>query len=445
MSRRPHLPSPPRALRHRREVRSARLLAQRAVRDNLISVAGTVGRPVWLPSGDEVGRMVDIVARWDAASYPRVAGLVVRVGRRTAFVSIDQVDRVTQDGVTLKSARLSLADFERRDGEVALMGDVIDHQLVDVDGVRVVRAADLYLAPVAGELRLVGADVGVTTLLRRLGPARYRARPTPERVIDWAAIQPFGRPGSPLRLRDSNRELHRLQPAEVADLLEELGRPQRQELLAALDPEQAADALEEMEPSELEALLREAPTEQAAALLAVMEPDEAVDALRDLEPDDQADLLAAMPEPTAQQLVRLLAFPERTAGGIMNTNLVTVQQDATVEAVRQMLREQEGHRDDIDGVVVVDDDGCLIDDVGLFELFISHSTQSVGYLVEEPMPTTVGPDAPLSEVVDRFIEGRHSSILVVDDDQRPLGRIMADDVVDALRPERGKILGGILT
>ena len=445
MSRRPHLPSPPRALRRRREVRSRRLLAQRAVRENLISVAGTVGRPVWLPSADEVGRVTDVVARWDEASYPRVTGLVVRVGRRSAFVSIDQVERVTRDGVTLRSARLSLADFERRDGEVVLMGDVVDHQLVDVDGVRVVRAADLYLAPVAGLLRLVGADVGVSTLLRRLGPARYRSRPTPERVVDWAAIQPFGRPGSPLRLRDSNRALHRLQPAELADLLEELGRSQRQQLLAALEPEAAADALEEMAPKELEALLRDAPTEQSAALLAVMEPDEAVDALRDLDPEDQADLLAAMPEPTAEKLANLLRFPERTAGGAMNTNLVIVQQEASIDAIRQMLRDQEAHRDDIDGVVVVDEQGLLVDDVSLFELFVADLTQTVGELVGEPWPTTVGPDVTLSEVVDRFIEGRHSSILVVDGDQRPLGRIMADDVVDVLRPERGKILGGILT
>ena len=445
MSRRPRLPSPPQALRRRREVRSRRLLAERAVRDNLISVAGAVGRPVWLPSGAEVGRLADFVARWDAASYPLISGLVVRVGRRSAFVSVDQVERVTHSRVTLRSARLDLADFERREGEVVLMGDVVDHQLVDVDGVRVVRAADLYLAEVGGVLRLVGADVGVATLLRRLGPARYRTRPTPERVIDWAAIQPFGRPGSPLRLRDSNRALHRLHPAELADLLEELGRTQRQELLAALEPEAAADALEEMEPKELEALLREAPTEQAAALLAVMEPDEAVDALRDLEPEDQAELLAAMPEPTSHKLIQLLEFPERTAGGVMNTNLVALGSETHIATVRQLLRDQEAHRDDIDGVVVVDEQGRLVDDVSLFELFVADPAQALGELVGEPWPTTVRPDAVLREVVDRFVEGRHSSIVVIDEDQRPLGRIMADDVVDALRPERGRLLGGILT
>src|SRR5581483_8745896 len=107
--------------------------------------------------------------------------------------------------------------FERRPGEVMLGRDVLDHQLVDVDGVQVIRAADLYLAPVLGSIRLVGVDVSTSSLLRRLGPARWRSRPTPGRVIDWAAIQPFGGPG-PIRLRRTNQELHRLRPAELADL-----------------------------------------------------------------------------------------------------------------------------------------------------------------------------------------------------------------------------------
>ena len=121
-------------------------------------------------------------------------------------------------------------------------------------------------------------------------------------MIDWAAIQPFGRPGSPIRLREGNRALHRLRPSELADLLEELGRRERQELLAALEPETAADALEEMDPEELESLLRESGEEQAAALLAVMEPDEAVDALRDLEDEEREQLLEMMPEEKSKEL-----------------------------------------------------------------------------------------------------------------------------------------------
>ena len=273
----------------------------------------------------------------------------------------------------LQSARLDLADFERREGEVLLVEDVIDHQLVDVDGVRVIRAADLYVAKVGAMYRLVGVDVSMGTLLRRLGPTRWRTRPTPERVIDWAAIQPFGRPGSPIRLREGNRALHRLRPSELADLLEELGRRERQELLAALEPETAADALEEMDAEELESLLRESGEEQAAALLAVMEPDEAVDALRDLEEDERDQLLGMMPEEKAAELRKLLGYEERTAGGLMTSYLLIARRADTVADVRARLVDDADHQADLPGVLVVDNDGRLVDDISLFELLVADA------------------------------------------------------------------------
>lgn len=166
----------------------------------------------------------------------------------------------------LLSTLLDLRDFVPRDGEVALGRDVIDHQLVDVDGVRVVRASDLYLAPYGGAVRLVGVDVGMHTLLRRLGPARLQATPTPKRVVDWAAIQPLRTPGAPVRLADAHVGLRRLRAAELAGLLEDLGRAQRQGLLDALDPELAAEALEELNDDDRELPLREMPVAQAAGL-----------------------------------------------------------------------------------------------------------------------------------------------------------------------------------
>jgi CBS domain-containing protein/sporulation protein YlmC with PRC-barrel domain len=432
VSYRPPLPTPS-SLRRHRAARTQRLFTNRAVVDTLVSVAGLIGRPVINPSGAEVGRVRDVVARWDGAPYPPVTGLVVRVGRRQTFVHADQVAEISHGRVDLISARVVLEDFVRRDGELTLAADVIDHQLVDVDGVRVIRAADLYLARMAERYQLVGADVGLQTLLRRLGPARFRTRPTPDQVIDWAAIQPFAGHGT-LRLRRPNQELRRLHPAELADLLEELGRRERQQLLEVLDPDDAADALEEMEPAPLEALLRDAPTDQAASLLAGMEPDEAVDALRDLDHDARAELLAAMPGDTAAHLAGLLEYPEDQAGGFMTTNLVLVTEADTVSSVREALAGAAEHGADIDAVLVVDGDGRLIDDVRLFQLVVANPSQSVRDLVGAPWPVTVTTDASVEDVVRAFVDNRGSSVVVIDAEQRPIGRILADDVVDVLAP-----------
>jgi CBS domain-containing protein len=430
--------SPAGALRRRRRARSEQLLARRAVRESLVSLAGLVGRPVRHQGGAEIGKLVDVVARWDGVTrYPPMTGLVVRVARRLAFVPASQVENITHDAVMLRSARLDLQDFQRRPGEVALAKDVLDHQLVDVDGVQVIRAADLYLAPVAGRILLVGVDVSTASLLRRLGPSRWRTRPTPERVIDWASIQSFSDPETHVRLRVAHTGLRALRPGELADLLEDLGRDERQELLESLEPATAADALEEMEPGELEALLREAPPEQAAALIAAMEPDEAADALRGLVADERSELLEHMPPLTAQRLAVLLEYPVNTAGGIMTTNVVCVPAGETVATVRRRLAESQEHSADIDAVAVVDGDGGLLDDVPLFDLLLAPDDRRVGQLVAEHPCPSVAPDTPLDEVAQGLIDARRSSLLVVVDD-RPVGRILADDVIDAFVPDRGK-------
>jgi Mg/Co/Ni transporter MgtE len=317
--------------------------------------------------------------------------------------------------------------------------DVLDHQLVDVDGVQVIRAADLYLAEVLGSFRLVGVDVSNATLLRRLGPRRRRPSPTPERVIDWAAIQPFGdlREGG-MRLRASHDGLHRLRPGELADLLEDLRRSERQELLAALTPDEAADALEEMQPEDLAQLLRESEPARAAELVASMEPDEAADALRDLEEDHRHALLELMPAARAGSLRELLGYEEDRAGGFMTTTLVTARPQDPLEEVVARLAD---HDTDLDAVAVVDDEGRLVGDVPLLPLLLAlRSTPSapLSSVIPEDEPVTVGPEASIAEVAEQLVEARRLSLLVVDPAGRPLGRILADDVLDALVPGKGR-------
>jgi CBS domain-containing protein len=483
-----------------RRRRTRRILASRGVFDAIVSLAGIMGRPVRNQSGQEIGELVDVVARWsDGQTYPPITGLVVKVGRRLAFVDAHAIERIEHALVTLRSARLDLRDFSRRPGEVMLGRDVLDHQLVDVDGVQVIRAADLYLAEVLGQFRLVGVDVSTMTLLRRLGPRRGRPAPTPDRVIDWAAIQPFGEgggdggdgadtadgadaadvadaadaaggavgadgaegaaagtgsrraakraggtgPGSgpaTVRLRTSHDGLHRLRPGELADLLEDLRRGERQELLDVLSPDEAADALEEMQPDDLAQLLRESEPDRAAELVASMEPDEAADALRDLDADHRDELLDLMEPEMASTLRGLLGYREDTAGGFMTTTLVTAPLDETVEAVVDRLAELRRHDVDIDAVAVVDTDGSLLGDVLLLDLLLAlraDPTIELAALVDEDEPVTVTSDVSAGEVAEQLVEARRLSLLVVEDG-RPIGRILADDVLDALVPGKGR-------
>jgi len=404
----------------------------RFVTGHLISAAGLVGSIVRNQSGAEIGRVKDIVVRWDDAAYPQVTGLVIRVARRTAFLPAANIAEMTHSGVLLRSARLSLSDFERRDGEIQLIDDLLDHQLIDVSGVRVVRSSDLYLASIVGTYRLVGLDVGIQSLMRRLGPARLRRRPTPSRVIDWSTIQPISRPGEPIRLGRTRQALHRLRPAELADLVEELGSAQRQAFVSALDPEVAAEVLEEMEPEPLEDLLTDMPREQAASLLAAMAPDEASEALREMDEEDRDEVLEEMGHLVRNELVMLLAYDEDTAGSMMTTVIVTATLNTTVADAIAKLATFVEDRGDIDGVLIVDDSGRLIDDVSLFELLMADRDVTVGSLTGAPYPVTVHDKDHIDAVLERFVDSRGTSLVVLDEDGRPVGRILADDVIDAL-------------
>jgi CBS domain-containing protein len=427
--------------------RNSRLTTRRAVQQAIVSVASLVGAPVFNQAGQRVGKLVDLVARMHGQDrYPPLTGLLVHIGSRHSFLPIEGVENIAHQSVYLRTARLDLREFTRRPGEVLLAKDMLDHQVVDLDGRQVIRAADLYLAPVAGQFLLVGLDVSLNTLLRRLGPRRFRGLPTPERVIDWDAVAPFSGEltTSPpaVQLRSSDEQLRRMAPADLADLLEDLGRPARQDLLSRLEDDTAADALEEMDPDELEALLREARPEKAAALVAAMEPDEAVDALRDLSDNERAVILHNMTAEKADELSALLSYPEREAGGFMTTTLVQAGPDSTIGEVKRAVAALRQHRAEIDAVVICAEDGELLADLPLFDLVTHADDTAVGDVLAgdgHPGPLTVPPDASVADVADQLIRTRRSSLLVVDSPGKPLGRILADDVLDAILPERGRL------
>lgn len=413
-------------------------------RDRVISVAGLVRRPVRNPGGEVVGQVSDVVARWDTGEpHPPLAGLVVRVGSPRAFVPVGQLAQVRPDTVILTTARLTLREFAPREGEVCLARDILDRQLLDVDGVRVVRAADLYLAGGSDRIRLVGVDVGLATLLRRLGPARWRVRARPDAVIDWASVHSFGSVAvtessgrGAIRLDRHRNELNRLLPADLAALLEDLGRQERRELLDVVAPTAVADALESMHPDKQRQLLRETGPPRAAGLVALMEPDEAARALRGLDRQQRDRLLGAMFDDKADALRSVMAFDPNTAGGVMNTALVIASVTDTVEHVRILLRAKR-HVADLDAVVIVDELGQLVDDVSLEELLLAEVTAPLEELIGPPWPVWVTPNTPVRLVADRILDAHRLSAVVVDDQHHPIGRILADDVLQALLPGLG--------
>lgn len=264
------------------------LAARRAISGQMISLARLLGRSIRDTEGTRVARINDVVVRWDSgAAHPPVVGILVSAGKGLALVAARDL-KFELNGVRLRSTQLVVGPATRRQGDVALARDVLDRQLVDVAGVQVVRAADVYLANGIHGWELAGVDVGLWALLRRLLPVS-RSSPAPDRAIDWADLQAFvprfddtaladpGNPaasagvaGSSVQLASPAEDLHRLRVNDVATLLEGLNRPQQAQLAALADPSVVAAALRELDPAKLEGLLSELDDEDRLRLLAML-------------------------------------------------------------------------------------------------------------------------------------------------------------------------------
>ena len=407
------------------------VLERKNIRDALVSVAGLIGRPIRDETGRDIGKLVDIVVRHGETTYPPVSGLIVNVGNSTSFIDASSISKFTHDEIRLSSMKVNLEEYKRRPGESLLDADVLDHQIVDVNGLRVVRSSDLYLAPLDREIRVVGVDISFRSFVRRIFPGSLSRRPTPEHVVDWAAVASLADGTGVVRSSESRAALSQLRPADLADLIEDLAGREQSALIELLDPDLAADALEEMEDDELQGLLRGLPSQRAAELISRMEPDESAEVLRDLDVDHRESIFAEMDSKIAAQLRKLVSFDETLAGGIMTTHiLVTRETDTVGDALKLLVENRE--RDISDGVVVVDAKGKLLDHIQIIELVAAKSSAELSTLIGPPFPTAINSNTRLKEVIEEFANNRGSSIIVIDEKNKPVGRILADDLVDAL-------------
>ena len=245
--------------------------AQAYATTHVLHLSLVLGRPVSGRAGGKLGRVDDLVVRLGDAGYPPVTAALATVAGRSVFVPADSIAEIDEDGLRLTTDRLDLRPFERRPQEVLLAKDVLDRQLIDVDGARLRRANDIELARLEGWWRVVGVDVGPRGIIRRVVPRRYAERLAGEatRLLDWASVEPFTGHVPTVRLNVPHPKLVRLHPAQIADLVEAAATAEGEEILAAVhdDPELEADLFEELEDSRAGELLEDRPDEEIAAVL----------------------------------------------------------------------------------------------------------------------------------------------------------------------------------
>jgi CBS domain-containing protein len=405
----------------------------------MLYLSQAIGRPVLDADGEPVGKVDDlIVALGDR--YPPVTGLVMATDRRRIFLPWSSVARFDEAGARLSNDRIDITRFQQRPDEIRLRADLLDKQIVDIDGRKVVRVNDLRLDDVEGRLHLVAVDVGAAGLLRRLGIERgYRvlARnlrlPTPERYIDWEDVDPVETSVASIKLRVPHAGLTELHPADLAMIIDQLAPRDRAGVLAALDDEAAADAIEEMEPDTQVEVLEGLAPERAADILEEMSPDDAADLVADLSDETREELLALMERDEADELGGLLAYPEDTAGGMMTTEFVAVPAHLTAAQTIDRLRELEPDAETIYYVYVVDDEAHLVGVLSLRDLIVARPETTIAeVMIDDPVAVAV--DADHDDVASVVARYNLLAVPVVDAERHLVGIVTVDDAIDTILP-----------
>ena len=401
----------------------------------MLFLSRLVGRPVRDRDGDVFGKVRDLIVAL-GEQYPPVTGIVVRVaGGRDIFLPWTDVEEIDISGARLRTTRIDIASYKQRPDEIRIWLDLLDKQIVDVEGRKIVRVNDVQLAPVEGHLRLVAVDVGLAGILRRLGlsgPGERLARALhleAENYIEWEDVDPVESSVSSLKLRVPHQALSTLHPADVAHIVEQLAPRDRAGILAALDDERAADVLEELAADDQVDILEALSPEKAADILEEMGPDEAADLVADLSEERQEQLLGLMEPEDASEVRELLAYGEETAGGLMTTDFITITPDTTAEGVIERMRELHPDADQVYYLYVTDTDGTLVGTITLRSLLVARPDTLVREFMR-PDPISVAVDLDAEQVGAAIARYNLLALPVVDADGRMQGIVTVDDALE---------------
>lgn len=412
----------------------------------ILHLSSLISSPLRDSDGERLGRVEDVIVRLDGAGYPPITGLLVKVAGRTSYLGADAVSQLDAGGARLRKTQLDLRRFERRQGEVLLRRDVLDRQLINVDGARLVRANEIELADIAGSWRVVGVDTGARGGLRRLLPKPLGERIATGEFLDWASVEPFVGHVPTVRLRIPHPKLAKLHPAQIADLVEAASRREGEEIIEAVgkdDRELEADVFEELDDQHQREFLEDRPDEQVAEILARMAPDDAADAIGELDEDRREAILALLPVAQRVKLRALLGYDPAEAGGLMSPEFISLRRSTTAKEALEAARLSKIPPELLTAVFVCSPEGSLEGSVPLASLLRAEPDRRLGALVKHELPS-VRVDAPFEEVARVMADFNLTCMPVVDENERMVGVVTVDDVLAAMLPRGWRRRFGLL-
>ncbi len=399
-------------------------------------------RRVLEPGGDEVGRLLD-VAVMPREQFPVVQWGILGTGGGERVIRWS--DAVIEPAHVRLRQRLEKMAPESLPADALRLGrDLLDKQIVDTHGAKVVRVNDLQLEETSGQLRLVGADVGVRGLMRRVGAEGVAervvglvGRKLPRGIIPWHLVEPLERSEAAVRLTVPHQKLALLHPADIADVVEEMTVDERRQVFEQLDVETAAETLAEIEPEMQVAIVNDLEEGRAADILDEMAPDEAADLLQDLPAQQREELIELMEEEEGEDVEGILAFPEDSAGGIMTTEVVAFPGHITAQVAIERLRELKPDPEQAYYLYVVNGEGKLEGVISLRDLVVADPPSPLSEIMD-PHVLAVDAGASKEDVASMIAKYDLLALPVIDARRRLLGSVTIDDVVELMLPRGWK-------
>jgi len=399
------------------------------------------GVPVVDRLQDQIGDIRDFVLTVGDV-FPKVTGLLVRVREKKEdlIILMGEIDLIGKQFVVTKSIGDRIVYTKPRPSELFLWQDLIDTQIVDTEGARVIRVNDLKLGKIGQDVRLIAVDVGFKGLLRRLGWRRFFDfvfaifhKKVPDALIGWDHVEPLKTGKGRGLITVPTKHISEMHPADIANIISQVHSEERTAIFASLSEKAAAESLHELEPKIQSLLLLTVDTKKALGVLEKMPVDEVADVLGDLPPDKAEELLRLLRPKKANSVRKLMSHEEETAGGLMTTEYFSVAQNATAQQTIERLRQAAPEAETIYYIYTLNEQGKLVGVLSLRNLIVAPPEAIISDIMEKDL-IVVDPEMDQRKVAQVISKYNLLAVPVVDKDDKMLGIVTVDDVVDFILP-----------
>ncbi len=400
-------------------------------------------KPVLDPKGDELGRVKDfVVVRGEP--LPKISSIIIERKKGLLNLPWTVLNIFNKRIISANVYGEALQSYELDEKDLLLVRDILDKQIVDVNGVKVVRVNDVKLEGYDTEAVVIAVDVGMRGILRRLGferggedLMRLFKKHLPYNLISWNYIQPFEPKLTKISLTVPRQMLSELHPADIADIISQVSHKQGATFFKDLDVDVAAEALSELKPETQVDIITGMDTDKAADIIEEMPPDEAADILSDLPVDKAKEILESIEKEEAEDIQELLSHEEDTAGGLMTNVFIAYPPETTVRKAIENFKKDAEEIEIVYYIYVIDADEKLLGIVSLRDLLLADLDAKLSDIMETKVKT-VTPETDEMEVAEIISKYNLVALPVVDIEGFMFGIVTVDDVLDRILPPSAK-------